>query len=218
MAYRQTAAALAARKQREDSLIDAAVSVIAESGFNAASVAAVARRAGIADGTVYTYFSSKSDLLCAAFALAASHELRVVRACVASAPRTSAEQLAVLIDVFGRRALRGRQLAWALLFEPVGPGVEVERLLYRRAYADTVETILMSGVGAGELPAQDTRLVATAVVGAIADALVGPLAMDRASEEPDGIRVDRIIDSITRFCIAGVVGDGIPPASEGGRR
>lgn len=218
MVYRPTAATLAARKQREESLIDAAVGVIAESGFHAATVATVARRAGVADGTVYTYFPAKSDLLCAAFARAAGHELHVVRACVASATRTSAEQLAALIDVFGRRALRGRQLAWALLFEPVDPGVDAERLVYRRAYADTVEAILASGVSAGELPEQDTRLVATAVVGAIADALVGPLAMDRASSKPDGIRVDRIIDSITRFCVAGVAGDGIQPASERGRR
>ena len=218
MVYRPTAATLAARKQREESLLQAAVSVISEGGFRAATVATVARRAGVADGTVYTYFPSKSDLLCAAFALAAGHELDIVRASVTSATRTATEQLAVLIAVFGRRALRGRQLAWALLFEPVDPGVDAERLVYRRAYADIVETILVSGVSSGELPEQDTRLVATAVVGAIADALVRPLAMNGASAEPDGVRVDGIIDSITRFCVAGVAGDGNPPVSERGRR
>jgi AcrR family transcriptional regulator len=218
MVYRPTAATLAARKQREESLIDAAVHIAGESGFQAATVSAVAGRAGVADGTVYTYFPAKADLLCAAFARAAGHELDIVRESVASAPGTSTERLAVLVDVFGRRALRGRQLAWALLFEPVDPSVEAERLVYRRAYADTVESILVRGVSAGELPEQDTRLVATALVGAIADALVGPLAMDRATAQPDGIRVDSIIHSITRFCVAGVAGDGIHPASERGRR
>lgn len=48
-------------------ILDAATRVFAERGFFAAQVADVARRAGIAAGTVYLYFKSKDDLLISLF-------------------------------------------------------------------------------------------------------------------------------------------------------
>src|SRR5260370_2642840 len=41
----------------------AAIKVFAERGFNTATVAEIARGAGVADGTIYLYFKSKDDLL-----------------------------------------------------------------------------------------------------------------------------------------------------------
>lgn len=48
-------------------ILDAATRVFAERGFFAAQVADVARRAGIAAGTVYLYFKNKDDLLISLF-------------------------------------------------------------------------------------------------------------------------------------------------------
>ncbi|MDA1306410.1 MAG: TetR/AcrR family transcriptional regulator [Acidobacteria bacterium] len=48
-------------------ILDAATLVFAEHGFFAAQVADVARRAGIAAGTVYLYFRSKDDILISLF-------------------------------------------------------------------------------------------------------------------------------------------------------
>ena len=48
-------------------ILDAATHVFAERGFFAAQVADIARRAGIAAGTVYLYFRSKDDLLISLF-------------------------------------------------------------------------------------------------------------------------------------------------------
>lgn len=44
-------------------ILDAAISVFAEKGFFNATVAEVARRAGVADGTIYLYYRGKDDLL-----------------------------------------------------------------------------------------------------------------------------------------------------------
>src|SRR5919199_2262443 len=44
-------------------ILDAAVKVFAERGFHSATVAEIARAAGVADGTIYLYFKSKDDLL-----------------------------------------------------------------------------------------------------------------------------------------------------------
>ena len=48
-------------------ILEAAVRVFAKKGYFAARVADVARRAGIADGTIYLYFRNKEDILVSLF-------------------------------------------------------------------------------------------------------------------------------------------------------
>lgn len=48
-------------------IIDAAVDVIAEKGFHQAQVSKIAKKAGVADGTIYLYFKNKEDLLISLF-------------------------------------------------------------------------------------------------------------------------------------------------------
>ncbi len=44
-------------------ILDAAVEVIAERGYFCSPISAIAKRAGVADGTVYLYFKNKDDVL-----------------------------------------------------------------------------------------------------------------------------------------------------------
>jgi TetR/AcrR family transcriptional regulator, fatty acid metabolism regulator protein len=44
-------------------ILDAAVEVIADRGYFNSPVSAIAKRAGVADGTIYLYFKSKDDVL-----------------------------------------------------------------------------------------------------------------------------------------------------------
>jgi AcrR family transcriptional regulator len=48
---------------RSNQILDAATQVFAEKGFHRATIKDIARVAGIADGTIYTYFPSKTDVL-----------------------------------------------------------------------------------------------------------------------------------------------------------
>lgn len=48
-------------------IIEAAVAVIAEKGFHQAQVSKIAKRAGVADGTIYIYFKNKEDILVSLF-------------------------------------------------------------------------------------------------------------------------------------------------------
>lgn len=50
-------------KDKGRRILDAAIDVFAEKGFFNATVAEVARRAGVADGTIYLYYKGKDDLL-----------------------------------------------------------------------------------------------------------------------------------------------------------
>ncbi|MBC5637531.1 TetR/AcrR family transcriptional regulator [Ornithinibacillus sp. BX22] len=48
-------------------IIDAAVDVIAENGYHASQVSKIAKKAGVADGTIYLYFKNKEDILVSVF-------------------------------------------------------------------------------------------------------------------------------------------------------
>lgn len=48
-------------------IIEAAVEVIAENGFHASQVSKIAKKANVADGTIYLYFKSKEDILISVF-------------------------------------------------------------------------------------------------------------------------------------------------------
>lgn len=49
--------------EKYQKILDAAVEVIAERGYFKSPVSEIAKRAGVADGTVYLYFKSKDDVL-----------------------------------------------------------------------------------------------------------------------------------------------------------
>lgn len=55
------------RPNKRTLITDAAVEVFAEKGFHAARISDIARRAGVADGTIYLYFKNKEDLLLSVF-------------------------------------------------------------------------------------------------------------------------------------------------------
>ena len=65
-------------------ILEAATHVFAERGFFTAQVADIARRAGIASGTVYLYFKSKDDLLTSLFDRTMQEAIRDGRDALAS--------------------------------------------------------------------------------------------------------------------------------------
>jgi len=56
-----------ARQDKRRTIINAAVEVFAERGFHRSRVSDIARKAGVADGTIYLYFKSKDDVLITIF-------------------------------------------------------------------------------------------------------------------------------------------------------
>jgi AcrR family transcriptional regulator len=207
MAYRPTQRTEARRAAARERIVAAAHELVARGGYREAAVAAVAARAGVATGTVYRHFPSKAELLTEVFRRASQHEVDATRAAVEAAgdPASATARLAAGAEAFTRRALRGRRLAWALLAEPVDPAVEAERLAFRRAYAAIFAAVVADGVGRGELPAQDVALTAAALVGALGEALVGPLS-------PVGARPDEdaLVAALVAFCQRSIAGSPDP--------
>jgi AcrR family transcriptional regulator len=204
MPYRPTQRTEAKRAATRERIVAAAHGLIARGGYRAASVAAVAARAGVATGSVYRHFPSKAELFAEAFRRASQREVDAVAAHTAQTdpPTPAATRVAGAVETFARRALRGRRLAWALIAEPVDPAVEAERLVFRRAYAEAFASVLRAGVATGELPPQDPELTATALVGAIGEALVGlggPVSPTSAQLDEDAL-----VAGLVRFCIRSI--------------
>jgi AcrR family transcriptional regulator len=196
--YRPTERTEARRTAARERIVRAATELVARGGYREAQVAAVAQRAAVATGTVYRHFPSKADLLTEVFRVASQREVDAVAAATAQAG-SATQRTAAAVETFARRALRGRRLAWALLAEPVDPAVEAERLQFRRAYAEVFAGAVRAGVAAGELPAQDADLAATAMVGAIGEALVGPLSPTAAEADDDAL-----IAGLITFCLRAI--------------
>lgn len=201
MAYRPTEKTLARKAAARKQLLDAALRLVASGGFNALTITAVAQAAGIATGAVYKHFESKAELCAEVFRLATEKEVAMVRR---SALRDGAPASRLLdtIETFALRALRGQRLAYALIAEPVDPSVDVERLRYRHAYAEIFQQLVEDGMACGDFPPQIAAVSAAALVGVIAEALVGPLSWPGPSR-PD-LEQTHLIRSIQAFCLRAV--------------
>ena len=176
MAYRPTQRTEARKAATRERIAAAALDQVAEGGYGSAGVQAVAARAGVAVGTVYRHFPSKAELFAEVFRRAAQRELEVVTEVAAADGRGARERCAAGVEAFCRRALAGPVLAYSQIAEPVDPAVESERLRLRRGYRDVFAGALEDGVASGELRPHDSQTVAAALVGALGEALVGPLS------------------------------------------
>ncbi|MEV5651210.1 TetR/AcrR family transcriptional regulator [Nocardia sp. NPDC052254] len=180
MAYRRTPAVQARLDAQARAIVHAAMKVLSEQGFAGLSMAAVAAEAGVATGTVYKSFGGKAELVTAVFRDVVTREVAAVAQ--AGAEGGVVDRVSAAVETFAGRALKNPKLAYVLLAEPVDAGVDTERLRFRRAFAETFESAIADGVAGGRLPAQDPRTSATALVGAIGEVLVGPLAQGLQSE------------------------------------
>jgi AcrR family transcriptional regulator len=182
MAYRRTEKVVRRLAARHDAILDAARALAAEGGMAAVQIAAVAERAGIAAGTMYRYFPGKTEMVSALVTAVSEAELAAVRRAADAAPGPLSA-LAATIATFAARALARRRLTWAALAEPVDPEVDPVRLAYRKALAGEMETRIRACLTARHLPEQDAALAAPALLGALIEGLIGPLA-PRLGDDP----------------------------------
>ena len=167
--------------QRE-ALVAAAVALLSEQGYAGCSVAAVAARAGVSTGSVYRYFPGKAELVVEVFRGLVGREVRAVEE-AAAGPGDLIDRVVAVVETFASRALKSPRLAYALLAEPVDAPVEAERLVFRRVFQQAFAVRVTEAVTAGVLPPQDAAITAAALVGAVAEVLVGPLSAGVASAD-----------------------------------
>jgi AcrR family transcriptional regulator len=177
MVYRRTHQVVKRLAARRSAILAAARDAAAEGGMSAVQIAPVAVRANVAAGTVYRYFPSKADLISELIAEVSRDELAAIRRAADAAPGPSSA-LAAAVTTVAVHVLSQRKLAWGILAEPVDVDVTASRLQSRREIAGEIATRIDAAVRAGHLPA----LAATALLGALHESLVGPLAPDNLDD------------------------------------
>ena len=117
-----------------------------------------------------------------------------------------------MIATFAGRAMSRPRLAWALVYEPLDPAVDAERVRYRRTYARRMAQFVRERVERGELPDQDPDTTAAALIGGIVEALVSPLSpVAGGNADPDAV-----IAALTAFCRRAVGADACAAARAAG--
>ena len=205
MPYRPTERTEAKRAATRERVLDAALAQLAAGGYSSAGVQAVADRAGIATGSLYRHFPSKAALFAEVFRRGSDREMRVIEEAARADGRPAAQRVGAGVEAFARRALAAPTRAYAFIAEPVDPAVEEERLEFRRAVRDHFRDVLDEGVGAGQLAPHDTETAAAAIVGALGEALVGPLS-------PRGRGGTATVAALVDFCMR-----ALPSAKEDSR-
>jgi AcrR family transcriptional regulator len=156
-------------RRREDTrqrLFEAAVQLIAEQGFSATTVDDIAERAGVAKGTVYYNFPSKTAL----FEDLLRHGVGVLtadfRAAVAGKPPGAA--VSALVRAQLEYIRRYRSFAQLLLSEMWRTNREWQQTLklLREEAIGVIADVLQAGVDSGEFAADlDVRLSSSALFG-----------------------------------------------------
>jgi AcrR family transcriptional regulator len=132
---------------------------------------------------VYRYFPSKADLLAAVVRTVSEQEIAALDQASSQAPGLLSA-LAAAITTFAARAISRRKLVLALMTaEPELQGVI---LSFRRALARAFETLIRDAMRTRHLQDQDASLAATALLAAVTEASIGPLAP--AANDPAQMR------------------------------
>ena len=196
MPYRRTERVVRRLAEREEAILAAATAIAGEGGMAAMQIAAVAARAGIAAGTVYRYFPSKTDLVAELVAAVAGRELNAMTQAADAAPGPLSA-LAAAISTFAARALAERRLVWAVIGEPVEPQVDAMRLDFRQSLAGEFAARITAAIAGGHLLEQDAGVAAPAIVGALMEGLLSPLAPQHA----DAAAARAAVQSATVFAL-----------------
>jgi len=198
MPYRRTENVVRRLAARHDAIVAAAGALAAEAGINAVQIAPVSQRAGVATGTVYRYFPSKTDLVAALVATVSEREIGAMRRAADAAPGPLSA-LAAAITTYAARALESRKLAFALIAEPADAADDA-RLAFRAALAAEIGKRVSAAMAAGHLPEQDIAVAAPALTGALIEGLIGPLAADAR----DDLGTHDAVQTLTLFALRAV--------------
>ncbi|CAM5360210.1 TetR/AcrR family transcriptional regulator [Streptomyces tanashiensis] len=161
------------RQATRTKLYEAAVTLIAEQGFSATTVDEIAERAGVAKGTVYYNFKSKTEL----FEELLRHGVSLLTASLRSAAEETEERGGSRVDaldamiraglVFIDRYPAFTQLYVAELWR-TNRAWNSTLLVVRQEAVAVVEGVLREAVAAGELSEEiDVQLTAAALVGMV---------------------------------------------------
>jgi TetR/AcrR family transcriptional regulator, fatty acid metabolism regulator protein len=209
----------AADKSRR--ILDAATRVFARKGYFAARVSDVAKKAGVADGTIYLYFRNKEDILVRLFDEVMSEHVSQAREAVRALP-SAPERLRTIAERHLAVLGGNRDLAVVFQVELRQSTHFMERFTgsWLRDYFDLLHEVIDAGQRDGTLRADfDRRLAAKALFGALDEMVTSWLLSDRRYSLQD--LAAPVVDLFLRGAavpVAAALARPVPAAAASGRR
>jgi TetR/AcrR family fatty acid metabolism transcriptional regulator len=156
-------------KPKYKKIIEAAVAVIAENGFHQAQVSKIAKRAGVADGTIYIYFKNKEDILTSLFSEKMGEFIERIQQ-VISDKASAKEKMAALVETHFSILAADRNMAIVTQLELRQSNKEIRMKINDtlKNYTTLMEGIIESGKKEGVFrETLDVRLARQMVFGTI---------------------------------------------------
>src|SRR5215471_19932551 len=191
---------------RRNQILDAASQIFAEKGFHRATIKDIARVAGIADGTIYTYFASKTEVL-----LGILHRLNESTEREQQLMPESEQDLRSFFAAYLRQRMA---LLWpnAEVFQAVLPEMlvneELRELYYQQVLVPTftvAEHSFQAQSAARQVRSLDVSLTARAIAGL----LLGLLTLQLLGDEVVAQRWEELPEVLTSLLF-----DGLQPGKE----
>lgn len=134
-------------KPKYNQIIEAAVEVIAENGYHASQVSKIAKKAGVADGTIYLYFKNKEDILVSMFEVKMGQFIEQISKSINEKQDTS-DKLLSLIEMHFRQLAENHYLAIVTQLELRQSNTELRMKINKvlKPYLAEIDTIIQEGI------------------------------------------------------------------------
>jgi len=156
------------KPDKEELIRKAAIHAFARYGFHHTQVEEIARRARVAVGTIYNYFTSKEEILLSIFEADFKERIRSYQRLRKSGLSIPEQIRTLLTEHFSLKA-KSVDLVQVLLRERLYPGKEFkERLLeFYQEMLKRIEELINEGVEQGWVRPCNPRIIALALLGVV---------------------------------------------------
>jgi AcrR family transcriptional regulator len=193
----QTAAERSRRKAR---ITRAALAEFSKRGYHFTEVETIAKRAGVAKGTVYNYFASKEDILLgviqAGFEVLGDKMKAIVERCDDPVEIIKATAYEYLRFLDTNKAFHKVLMKEAV---QILPKSKDQYHLFLKSHVDQVERLIQKGISSGAFKRVDPYLAALSLIELVAAVMRGTLILGRE------IDVDRDHKTIMKLYFGGLL-------------
>jgi TetR/AcrR family fatty acid metabolism transcriptional regulator len=188
-------------KARRAQILDAATKVFAEKGFHRATIKEIARVAGVADGTIYTYFENKTAVLVGLLNRLNETEQREMQF-----EQGTTQDIRSFFVAYARQRLEifwpNREVMQAILPELL-VNAELREIYYRQIIEPTTligERYFQAQIEQGQIRAVDiplaVRTVASTFLGLLVMSLLGDTQVATRWEELPEVLATMLFDGL----------------------
>lgn len=188
-------------------IVAAAVKLFARQGFERTTTREIAQAAGVAEGTIYVHFASKSDIL---FEFFQSHAIAPILTILEGAEGLDDRELLRTllrnrVEMFGRIKDVARVMFGEAIFNPKIAGMLRRELTECR---ERIQRFIEEGIEAGRFRKLDPDAVARLIMSMFFGTFI--LWGFIAGDFPNRFTPDQVIETVPEFLLGGLLIDGEP--------